>query len=494
MTRENALVLFPVSAAWAWYRLRQQPRRAAAAAALVTAGVLLGLAPVAVRNYAVGGGLYLTTSQLGPNFYIGNNPTADGTYRPLRFGRGSAEFERLDATAIAERAQGRRLEPNEVSRYWLERALDFIVSDPLTWLGLMGRKAALLVNRDEMLDTESQAAHAEWSWPLAALQPLTHFGVLVPLAVLGFVATWADRRRLWILYAMVLTYAASTVAFYVFARYRYPLVPILMVFAAAAVTNVAALRRSRAALAAAALAAVAANWPMLSASRMRAITETNLGVALFESGQAAARAGTLSQGAGDRPGLRARVQQPRRGASSQGRVAEAIAVYQEGLRRREPYADLHYNLGNALSEAGRLADAEAAFRRAIALEPESAPAYRNLGNLLASQGRAAAGMDYLRRALTLSPDDVPAAYDLGTLLLEAERFDEAEEALRRVVRLRPDHAEAHNNLGIALASQGRVADARREFEAAVGLKPDLVDAQRNLARLRLATRTQAAPR
>ena len=73
----------------------------------MTAGVLLGLAPVAVRNYAVGGGLYLTTSQLGPNFYIGNNPTADGTYRPLRFGRGSAEFERLDATAIAERAQGR---------------------------------------------------------------------------------------------------------------------------------------------------------------------------------------------------------------------------------------------------------------------------------------------------------------------------------------------------------------------------------------------------
>ncbi len=219
----------------------------------MTAGVLLGLAPVAVRNYAVGGGLYLTTSQLGPNFYIGNNPTADGTYRPLRFGRGSAEFERLDATAIAERARGRRLEPNEVSRYWLARALDFIVSDPLTWLRLMGRKAALLVNRDEMLDTESQAAHAEWSWPLAVLQPLTHFGVLVPLAVLGFVATWADRRRLWILYAMVLTYAASTVAFYVFARYRYPLVPILMVFAAAGRDErCAALGRSRAALAAAA--------------------------------------------------------------------------------------------------------------------------------------------------------------------------------------------------------------------------------------------------
>ena len=87
---------------------------------LVIAGTLLGLSPVVVRNYAVGGGLYLTTSQLGPNFYIGNNPTADGTYRPLRFGRGAAEFERLDATEIAERAAGRQLNPNEVSRYWMD--------------------------------------------------------------------------------------------------------------------------------------------------------------------------------------------------------------------------------------------------------------------------------------------------------------------------------------------------------------------------------------
>jgi hypothetical protein len=51
-----------VSAAWASHRLRQQRGAAAAAAALVTAACC-SAAPVAVRNY-VGGGLYLTTSQL----------------------------------------------------------------------------------------------------------------------------------------------------------------------------------------------------------------------------------------------------------------------------------------------------------------------------------------------------------------------------------------------------------------------------------------------
>ena len=484
LTRENALVLFPVTAGWAWYRLRQHPRSAAAATALLTAGVLLGLAPVAVRNYVVGGGLYLTTSQFGPNFYIGNNPTADGTYRPLRFGRGSAEFERLDATRIAERAEGKRLDPDEVSRYWLGRAIDFISSDPWAWLRLMGRKAALLVNREEMLDTESQAAHAEWSWPLSVLQPLTHFGVLVPLAVLGLWTTWGERRRLWVMYAIALTYAASTVAFYVFARYRYPLVPLLMVFAAAGLANLRGVVRARAALAAAALAAVAANWPMLSAARMRAITETNLGVALAEGGRNADAQARYRKAMTIDPDYAPAYNNLGVALRSQNAVSAAIAVYREGLRRRDDYPDLHYNLGNALSEAGRLTEAEVAFRRAIDLEPDSAPAYRNLGNLLVAQGRPADGLDSLRRALTLAPDDVPAAYDLGTLLLEGQRFDEAEKALRLVVRLSPGHAEAHNNLGIALASRGRIAEAAKEFAAAVRLKPEMEDAQRNLAQAR----------
>ena len=81
-------------------------------------GVALLLGPVVVRNYAVSGAVYLTTSQFGPNFYIGNNAAADGSYVPLRFGRGSPEFERVDATELAERAEGRTLTPGEVSSYW----------------------------------------------------------------------------------------------------------------------------------------------------------------------------------------------------------------------------------------------------------------------------------------------------------------------------------------------------------------------------------------
>jgi len=128
LTRENAMVLIAVVAVWAV--VAHQTR----APAIFVAGVAIVLAPVAARNAYVGGGFYVTTSQAGPNFFIGNNPKSDGTYQALRFGRGAPEFERQDATDLAQHALGRTLTPSEVSSYWTDRALDYIYSQPASWL------------------------------------------------------------------------------------------------------------------------------------------------------------------------------------------------------------------------------------------------------------------------------------------------------------------------------------------------------------------------
>src|SRR4029453_9634877 len=165
-------------------------------AALFLAGLAIVLVPVAARNAYVGGGFFITTSQFGPNFYIGNNPSSDGTYQSLRFGRGAPEYERPGATELAGRAFGRSLSPAEVSSFWTDKALDFITTQPGRWLRLMGRKFALLWNATEMLDTESQEAYAEWSWPLRVGGVVGHFGVLVPLALVGVFVTWPRPSRL----------------------------------------------------------------------------------------------------------------------------------------------------------------------------------------------------------------------------------------------------------------------------------------------------------
>ena len=530
LVRENALVF--VAVILVWIAARQRPAgthagrgwtrtraRAIEAAALVL-GVAVVLAPVAARNYAIGGGLYVTTSQFGPNFYIGNNPRSDGTYMSLRPGRGSPEYERQDATELAQHALGRRLTPSEVSNYWSTRALDFIGSQPGAWLRLVGRKLALLWNADEMLDTESQESHAEWSTVLAVGGWFGHFGLLVPLALLGIIATWHERARLWLLYAMTIAYAASVIAFYVFARYRFPLVPFLMLFAAAGVCSVPALVRASsparrwALVAAVAGVAVCVNWPILSATMMRAVTENNLAVALQEDGRLDEAIGHYRRSAELKPDYAPAYNNMGTALRASGHIDDAIAAYQRALDAMPDYPDAHYNLANvlldqnrareaadhlhaasrllpssagihnnlgkALAEQGRFEEAAAELRQAVAFEPESAKAHRNLGNVLASRGNLSEALAHLQRAFDIDPSDAEAGYDFGTLLLQEGRIDDAVSVFRAVVRVKPDYAEAHNNLGIALGSQGRLPEAIEQFDHALRLKPGFADAQSNL--------------
>jgi Tfp pilus assembly protein PilF/4-amino-4-deoxy-L-arabinose transferase-like glycosyltransferase len=518
LTRENALVLAAVILVWVFVRNGVAGRERVAAAGAFVLGLAMVIAPVALRNHFVGGGFYVTTSQFGPNFYIGNNPQADGTYMPLRFGRGAPEYERQDAIELAERAEGRHLTPAGVSTYWADRALDFIVSQPAAWLRLEGRKVALLWNATEMVDTESQESYAEWSMPVGLLAHVGHFGILVPLAAFGVWATWPQQKRLSIVQAMAIAYAASVVMFYVFARYRFPLVPFLVLFASAGLAALPGFRArgSRAPLVLPTVAAIAifVNWPILSRDLMEAVTENNLGVALQSEGRldeatshyrraiafkadyapAYNNLGTALRAKGDLNQAvvsyeRALALQPEFPDAhfnlanvllDQRKPDAAAGHFQRALPSRRGSVDVHNNLGIALAAEGRPDDAIAEFREAVKLEPDSAQTLRNLGNALASRGSLEEAVAHLRRAVDLDPSDGQARYDLASVLLEARQFAGAVEQFRDALERMPKSVEAHNNLGIALASQGDLESAIDQFQQALRLRPDFEDARRNL--------------
>ena len=242
LTRENAIALVPIFLAWSIVRTlrikhvvsEQSPafKKRLRHALLYTAGVCLILAPVALRNYAIGGELHVTTSQLGPNFYIGNNPKADGYYRPLKFGRGDAKHEQNDAIAIAEAAMNRKLSPGEVSDYYMRESFSFISSQPFEWAKLLGTKALLACNTTEIIDTEDQYVVSRYSPVLFVAGILFQFGFLFPIALIGM---WQQRKRwrnLWPIYAVSLMFASTLIVFFIFGRYRYPLAPIFVLFAA----------------------------------------------------------------------------------------------------------------------------------------------------------------------------------------------------------------------------------------------------------------------
>ena len=462
LSRENALILVPVVAAWIvlHYRERALVLRARWLG-LFFAGVLLVLFPVGLRNLLIGGEFRLTTSQFGANFYIGNNALADGTYGSIKNVIHEAQLEGPDAKRLAERALSRALTPGQVSSYWYERALEYISAQPAHWLRLLGFKWLLVWNAREVEDSDDFYIYQNWSWLLALLAWFGHFGVLTPLAGVGILLTLRQWRQLWLLYAMIVSLAASVAVFYVFGRYRYPLVPLLTLFAGAGIVESYRLYRQRAwrALALSVILAIAIatliNWPLQKDSGAGAAGYNNLANAL----------------------------------AKQGKVDDAIRAAQQALKVQPDYGIAHYNLGNLYMQTGRSDLARRHFEEALRLLPNYAEAHSNYGQLLAERRRSGGGRGTLpegdcaqsigesgasqprrrlgknrahRRGGSAAATSRGAQSRgrrtgllFGQCLRGAESLREAEAAFNQAVRLRPDFAPAHQSLAQLLELQGR---------------------------------------
>jgi tetratricopeptide (TPR) repeat protein len=477
LNRENARVLYPVIGLWLFTEARHWSSPSAKSVSsvksvlLFTAGVTLVVLPIAVRNAYVGRELLISTAQSGPNFYIGNRLGASGTYDALVEGRGDAPYEREDATRLAREATGRPLSAGEVSDYWWDRAFREIRQRPSSWLRLLARKAMLTVAAAEPVDTESLDAYAGTSRILGLLRWFT-FGVVLALAVPGLWITRARWRRLWVLHASFVVLALSVVMFYVFARYRYPLVPVAMLFAAAGVAGIPSLRqravREWAAVAVATLAVgILLHLPVQMSSDEtylnyggelvrrgraseaialleRAVTEApdradarlNLALALQQAGQPARALEELRavvtlapRSATAQAGLAAALHQ-------QGQLREAIPHYEEAIRLQPDSIEAMSNLALAQAQAGDAPAALAQFERALAIAPSNLPLRMNYCGLQQETGRAAEAVDCLRKAVAdaKQPQDTLAAeYALAQALLNIGQIDAAIGSLQRAL-------------------------------------------------------------
>ncbi len=446
LTREESVLLAPVLAAWGILAFRDAAcTERAGWMAAYGVGLALLLAPVALRNRAVGGELVLTTSQAGPNFWIGNNPRADGTYVPLRPGRHNPAFERQDAFDLAAAESGRSLTPREVSSFWTAKSLAWIRAEPRAWLALLVRKAGLLVNAYEVSDADDIYFYARYASVLRVPFAVWHMGVLVPLAVLGIALTWQRRRELAVLHAVLATLSAGVVLFFVFARYRYPVVSVLLPFAGAGLVE--AFVRARAGrwrelampIALAALAAVAANawtpWPR----------DHSLAAAWANSAVVQARKGDHEY---------------------------AIVLGRRALALKPGSSEYWSNAGLSWLALKQFDAAAEAFQRALDLRPaDTARAHLRLGLALGQAGRLDQSLTEIDASLALRPDDREALGYRVTALVQLGRRADAVATLRRLVQIAPDDGEARLKLAwiLATAPEDRVRDGARALELATAV-------------------------
>ena len=493
LTRENALLLALPVLSWLLIGERQSPSDEShgtrkpnlLAAAAFLGGCALVLLPVGARNYVVGGEFHLTTSQFGPNFYIGNHAGARGLYAPLVSGHGEAGDEREDAVRLAEQASGRTLSPDEVSSFWTARAVEFIRTQPGAWLRQLARKLALTYNAVEIADTESQDVYAEWSSLLHALAPV-NFGVMLCLAAYGVCVTAIAARRLWFLHAIALTYTLSIIIFYVFARYRFPLVPVLILFGAG---GVAAWREKPArpvrrwAFAAVVLAGGLTYLPLESTRIGRIAHHVNIANALLADPTRWDQAAAFYD--------KALNESPRSPAAHFGigvllaqmhRPQDAVAHYRTALEGWPDNADLRLNFALALAEIGDGPRSLDELDAAASLRGADPTAYLTGGKLLLRQSHPEEAWKAFERALAIQPNNLDALMGSGAALTQLQRANEAIEKYRQALKVDPRNADAHNGLGSALETNSRLAEAVQEFEQALALNPTDQTARNSLER------------
>jgi tetratricopeptide (TPR) repeat protein len=165
----------------------------------------------------------------------------------------------------------------------------------------------------------------------------------------------------------------------------------------------------------------------------------------------------------------------------QGRLEEALQLFDSAQARMPDLPAVDYNRANTLQQMGRLDEAAEYFRRAIARNPLDLTAHRVLNQLLYRLGDDERFLASYDEAAALYPEVSQLPLEKAMFQLLKEDFEQARETYERSCRISPQSIRAHDGLGLILARQGEFDAAIREHETATGLDPSDAFAWRNFA-------------
>jgi len=420
------------------------------AAGVFVAAMFAPIVPVTIRN-RVQGDWVLISSQAGVNFFIGNNQAADGM-RVHVPGLRSSIREIYDGTQrVASQDAGRELSPSQVSSHYFGKALTWMRSNVADAARLMGRKLRYFWSRSEILNNKDIHFLTDRYTPIVKLLPVG-FWLVGPLGLMGLAASIVstDRWRLFGLWGFVLVYMVSVVLFFVTARFRLPVLPVLALLGAFGVQFVwIAIRES--------------HWK-------RAV---GVGAVLIPAIL------VVAQPAQDRnPTTRAEVAlvDLSKALYKKGRSDEAIALLTEATDVNPNYAEALYSLGVAYGDSERWQDAENAYLRAIEADRKHVSAHNNLGRLYLDQQQYDKAIPLLARAVKLDDRHAGARFNLGKALQAAGRTDEAIVMYREGLALQPRRADIVARVAEGYAQLGdwdqcvRAAEQGIEIAARAGQK------------------------
>lgn len=414
----NILFIFPVFLAWMIFNIKKDGNYKVHMLnfTLIMLGAAVIILPVTARNYLASNEFVLISANGGANLYIGNNPDM---FKTMAIRAGTDWYQLMD-----EPFRHGMKSTSDDDRYFVQKVISFAKTQPLSFLKGLALKTAWFFNAREFPRTFDMYIFRQYSHLLSLLVWHTHyfsfpFGIIAPLAALGFAMSRYRNTGILLLAGYVLAYSMSYILFFPSARYRIPVIPVLAIFAAYALTwlwqHKADLKKILAGLLLVVSVGVITNMPV------RFPTDT----INFD-------------------------------------------------------AEVAYAVGNLQLFKNNIDMAEKWYTESHNLDPAYAEPIYGMGDVLFTRGMITEAIEKYRQAIALKPGFYEAHVNLGSALIEIGQFDEAAEVSSAAARIRKNSAEAHTNLGIALLRRGKTGEAVKELNEALEINPDYAPARSHL--------------
>ena len=371
-------------------------------------GLAIGTSPCWVHNYFVARDPVLLSAHSGINFWIGNNPEANGYPRfppGLRAGQAAMLQDSIDQ---AEVAKGHSLTHAEVSAYWSNKAKRFVADHFGDWLKLIGLKLRNFWSAFQYDDLSIITILREQN----VIFPGLYFGVVATLAIPGIFFAWRIApASSWILGAIVLSMFALLPVF-ITERYRLVAVPGLLIFAAFGLSllwqkiTTEEFRFAAVYLAIVVPAAVLVGWPQRDPS-LWALDAYNAGWQALESNNLSLAEKKLG-------------------------IAHAYVPQN---------SETLFALGNLRVAQGIPGAASAFYRAVIALDPKHKGAFNNLGVIALDASEFGGAEKWFRLAEDVDPRNAKTHFLLAKTLLAKNDREAARTEIDIAIRLKPEQPE-----------------------------------------------------
>jgi beta-barrel assembly-enhancing protease len=141
----------------------------------------------------------------------------------------------------------------------------------------------------------------------------------------------------------------------------------------------------------------------------------------------------------------------------------AQKYFEAKLQKNGKNVDALYGLAVVQSRQGKVAEAIPLFNRALALSPDDPDILRGMGSAYLSSGKMAQSVDYLRKAYTINPRDEETLMMLARTYEETGDFKTALRLYQDLQKLKPNDSSVYYNLGMNFGRTGNQGESHYYF-------------------------------